>query len=219
MNIFKKSKMPIIITIDGPSGVGKGTLTGLLADYLGYHMLDSGLIYRQLGLYCIQNNIDTNDEKSNLDHFEFIPFSLVLTETEKRILQSSECALAASASARFKEVREKLLQLQRDYVKLPGLVTDGRDMGTIVFPDAHCKFFLDASVAARTQRRYDQLHLQNQSVDYDTLYAQIEARDFQDRNRQVAPLKPAKDAILIDSTELSIQHVFEKTIQYLHQKL
>ncbi|MFC3023437.1 (d)CMP kinase [Vibrio zhugei] len=218
-----------VVTVDGPSGAGKGTLCMLLAKKLGFHLLDSGAIYRVLALAAIHHGVDTDSEDAlvplatHLD-VQFISegeLVKVILEGEdvSGDLRKEETGMAASKVAALPRVREALLRRQRAFADGNGLVADGRDMGTVVFPDAPVKIFLDASADERARRRYKQLQLKGLDVRFDALLSEIQQRDDRDRNRAVAPLKPADDALLLDSTRLSIEEVVEQALQYIESKL
>ncbi|MBY6197478.1 (d)CMP kinase [Vibrio hangzhouensis] len=218
-----------VITVDGPSGAGKGTLCMLLAEKLGYHLLDSGAIYRVLALAAIHHGVDLESEDAlvplamHLD-VQFIAegdLVKVILEGEdvSGELRKEETGNAASKIAALPRVREALLRRQRAFNVEPGLVADGRDMGTVVFPEAPVKIFLDASAEERAQRRFKQLQLKGLDVRFDDLLSEIEERDYRDRNRTVAPLRPADDALVLDSTSLNIEQVLEKALQYIESKL
>ncbi|QIV96209.1 cytidylate kinase [Allofrancisella inopinata] len=213
-----------IITIDGPSGVGKGTLAKALAKHLNYKLLDSGAIYRLAALHCFNNNTDSTSEANvcktldNLDiRFEIdndsnsIKIILAGDDVSKEI-RTEQIGMFASKIAAYPSVRKVLLNKQRDFATEQGLVADGRDMGTVVFPSAKYKFFLDADSQVRATRRFTELEEKNQHPNFETILADIEKRDFQDRNRKIAPLKPATDAIIIDTSNLSIEKVFNKVL-------
>ncbi|MEI8633877.1 (d)CMP kinase [Vibrio sp. PP-XX7] len=218
-----------VITVDGPSGVGKGTLCMLLAKKLGFNLLDSGALYRVLALAAIHHGVDMTSENAlvplatHLD-VEFMAegdLVKVILEGEdvSNELRKEKTGAAASIVAAFPRVREALLRRQRAFVREDGLVADGRDMGTIVFPDAEVKIFLDASAEERAKRRYKQLQSQGLDVKFDDLLSEIQERDDRDRNRPVAPLRPADDAIVVDSTLMTIDQVFERSLQYIESKL
>ncbi|MHC6526870.1 (d)CMP kinase [Vibrio proteolyticus] len=218
-----------VITVDGPSGAGKGTLCMQLADKLGFHLLDSGAIYRVLVLAAIHHGVDTESEDAlvplatHLD-VQFIAegdLVRVILEGEdvSRELRKEETGMAASKVAALPRVREALLRRQRAFADGKGLVADGRDMGTVVFPQAEVKIFLDASAEERAQRRLKQLQGKGLDVRFDDLLSEIQERDDRDRNRPVAPLRPAEDALLLDSTAMSIDEVVEKALNYIESKL
>ena len=200
-----------VITIDGPSGAGKGTLCKAMAEALQWHLLDSGAIYRVLAL-AAHLDVRFVSTDGNLE---------VILEGEdvSGEIRTQEVANAASQVAAFPRVREALLRRQRGFREAPGLIADGRDMGTVVFPDAPVKIFLDASSEERAQRRMLQLQQKGFSVNFDRLLSEIKERDDRDRNRAVAPLVPAQDALVLDSTSLTIEQVIEKALQYARQKL
>ncbi|WP_269777868.1 (d)CMP kinase [Marinimicrobium alkaliphilum] len=208
-----------VITIDGPSGSGKGTLSLLLARRLGFRLLDSGALYRLVALSALKQGIDLNDEAAlaaasrSLDvHFVTGAEGVVMElagEDVTQAIRQEQVSMAASTVAALGAVREGLLQRQRDFCQPPGLVADGRDMGTTVFPDAPVKFFLTASPEARAERRYKQLTEKGETVDMAALVEDIRARDERDSQRALSPLKPADDAVLIDSTRLSIDEVLK----------
>ena len=221
-----------IITIDGPSGSGKGTLATMLAEHYGYHLLDSGAIYRLLGLSLYQrqllDQLDTAldqcvDVAKNLA-IEFLP-SLdgmrVLLDGQDVTAQirTEEVGAFASKVAAIPALREALLQRQKDFAQVPGLIADGRDMATTVFPDAIAKIYLTASAQSRAERRVKQLQGMGTDAKIDAILANIEARDKRDMERSVAPLKPADDAKAIDSSALSIEQVFDQMRQYIDQRL
>ena len=213
-----------VITVDGPSGAGKGTLCMLLADKLGFHLLDSGAIYRVLALAAIHHGVDTESEDAlvplatHLD-VQFIAegdLVKVILEGEdvSGELRKEETGMAASKVAALPRVREALLRRQRAFSAAPGLVADGRDMGTVVFPEAEAKIFLDASAEERATRRLKQLQQKGLDVKFDDLLSEIQERDDRDRNRPVAPLRPAEDALVLDSTSMNIEQVVEKALHY-----
>ena len=218
-----------VITVDGPSGAGKGTLCMLLADKLGFHLLDSGAIYRVLALAAIHHGVDTESEDAlvplatHLD-VQFIAegdLVKVILEGEdvSGELRKEETGMAASKVAALPRVREALLRRQRAFSAAPGLVADGRDMGTVVFPEAEAKIFLDASAEERADRRLKQLQQKGLDVKFDDLLSEIQERDDRDRNRPVAPLRPAEDALVLDSTSMNIEQVVEKALHYIESKL
>ena len=220
--------MGMIITVDGPSGAGKGTLCYALAEKLGFALLDSGAIYRVTALAALKRAVDLNDEfqlaelARNLN-IEFLPVdgevNIMLDGMNvSSLIRTQEVAEAASKIAVFPQVRAALLQLQQDFAKNEGLIADGRDMGTVVFPNAQVKLFLDASAEERAKRRYKQLQNKGINGNFAQILAEIQERDFRDRNREVAPLKPADDALLLDSTTLSIDEVIAQALVYIQQK-
>jgi CMP/dCMP kinase len=221
--------MSPVITIDGPSGAGKGTVCQRLAEKLGWPLLDSGAIYRVLALAALHHEIDLASEQdlaslaSHLD-VSFIPGSdgvRVILEGEEvaDAIRTEEIGNAASKVAAFPLVREALLRRQRAFRQVPGLIADGRDMGTVVFPDAEAKVFLDASAEERAHRRLNQLQGKGFDVNFDRLLIEIQERDDRDRNRAVAPLRPASDALVVDSTFMDIDAVVEMILQHVMQRI
>lgn len=208
-----------VITVDGPSGSGKGTLCALLAKQLGWNLLDSGALYRLLAFAAGNHGIDLTNEEAlkqlaaHLD-VQFIDKRIVLEGEEVTdAIRNEQIGAGASMVASLPAVRDALLQRQRAFQEEPGLVADGRDMGTVVFPEAPLKVFLTASAEERARRRYLQLKAKGDDVNLASLLDEIRARDERDTQRAVAPLKPAADAILLDSTELSIEQVLERILR------
>ena len=215
--------MPIL-TIDGPSGSGKGTIAQMMARELGWHYLDSGAIYRVLAFASLKHQIPASDEGALVKLAQHLDLQFELDENGLKVLlegqevsqqiRTEKAGNAASKVAVIPSVRAALLQRQRDFAQAPGLVTDGRDMGTVVFPDAQFKEFLTASAEERALRRHKQLKEKGIESNLSDLIAEISERDKRDSERKVAPLLPAKDALILDSTELGISAVYEKVRSY-----
>jgi len=210
-----------VIAIDGPSGTGKGTISQLVARHLGWHLLDSGALYRVIAVGAEQNDIKTNDinglkkfaEGMQVAFSTEFEGSITLDDDEiSHQVRLEETAEKASVVAAIPEIREVLLQRQRDFQLPPGLVADGRDMGTVVFPDSRLKIYLTASPEERAQRRYKQLINKGVSVNLRALLQDIASRDERDANRAVSPLRPAEDAVVIDTTSLTIEEVFKEVL-------
>jgi len=216
-----------VITIDGPVGSGKGTIAMRLAQKLGWHFLDSGALYRIVAVAAMERNIGADDEAALGKLAQEIEFSFSFTGDEVVILlngnsiaprlRSEEAGVFASKIAALPAVRAALVQRQRAFRQLPGLVADGRDMGTVIFPDAKLKIFLTASVEARADRRYKQLKEKGENVNLPRLFRDIEKRDERDMSRSISPLIPAQDAQFLDSTEMSIEIVLEKIHKLLEK--
>jgi cytidylate kinase len=229
-----------VLTIDGPSGSGKGTIVQHVSQKLGWHLLDSGALYRLVAFGSQKNQLSLDDEAAianyavNLD----VEFKLVDVESTSEIGQNSQelqiflegeavgpelrtetTGNAASKVAAMPKVRQALLQRQRDFRQKPGLVADGRDMGTTVFPDAKAKIFLTASAEERAQRRYKQLKDMGISGNLAALLRDINERDERDSQRSASPLKPAEDAVTIDTSALSIEQVVEQALAICEKRL
>ena len=218
----------VIITVDGPSGAGKGTLCYALAEKLGFDFLDSGAIYRITALDALKKQVNLENEDAVAEvgrnlNVQFVPdngeVNVILDgENVGDQIRTAEAGQNASKVAAFPKVREALLQRQRDFACEKGLVADGRDMGTIVFPEAQVKLFLDASAEERAKRRVKQLQLKGFNANFEQILGEIKERDYRDRNRAVAPLVPAKDALVLDSTHLSIGEVIRQALEYISSK-
>jgi cytidylate kinase len=210
--------MAAVITIDGPSGSGKGTIAELLAKRLGWHCLDSGALYRLVGLAAERAGISFDDaaklaETARSMEVEFRPGQVLMDgEDVSTAIRTETAGNAASKVAAVPEVREALLQWQRDYAREPGLVADGRDMGSVVFPQAEVKVFLTASAEVRAERRYKQLKEKGLDVSLPSLVTEIRERDERDQNRSVAPLKAPAAALEVESTALSIEEVLDRVL-------
>lgn len=215
-----------VLTIDGPSGSGKGTISRAVAARLGWHYLDSGALYRAVGVAAGWADLDLSDAPTLVrctfdtrigfrDDADREPRVIVNGVDATAELRTETAGAAASAIAAIAEVRSALKERQRAFRRQPGLVADGRDMGTVIFPDAPYKVFLTASAEERAQRRYKQLREKGVSVTLDGLLREILARDARDANRAVAPLRPAEGAVHIDTTGLGVEAVIEQVLALL----
>ena len=221
--------MAQVITVDGPSGAGKGTISHLLAEKLGWRFLDSGALYRVTGQACLIEGVSWDDHPAVTDIARHLDVSFSAADNGEilvaykgqdvsRAIRTEEGGRGASTVAAIPSVREALLARQRDFLQPPGLVADGRDMGTVVFPSADLKFFLTASAEERAERRYKQLISKGESVSLPRLLEDIKERDARDSSRSVSPLVPAEDAIVIDSTATPIEQVFDQVMQKVTEK-
>ena len=220
-----KSKEPLIIAIDGYSSCGKSTLAKQIAKELHYVFVDSGAMYRAVTLYFLENNIDMEDDRAVLEALDHVNVTFRNidgnnttflngrnVETDIRSLKVSQLVSEVSA---ISAVRKKMVALQRQMSGSQGLVMDGRDIGTVVFPDAHIKFFITADPIVRAQRRFNELLAKNQKSDLHEVISNLEHRDKIDTEREDSPLKKADDAILLDNTHFNIEQQFEVAMQYI----
>jgi CMP/dCMP kinase len=216
-----------VLTIDGPSGAGKGTVSRIVAKKLGWNYLDSGSIYRSLAIALLQRNVDLTNENEILGVAQALDLAfecndeLIVKLNGEDItpqLGTEATGNAASIIAAIPEVRQVLLQKQKDFKKPPGLVADGRDMGTIVFPDADIKVFLTASVAERADRRYKQLIEKGIDVNISQITREIAERDCRDKGRKTAPLAQADDALFIDSSAMTIDAVIAQVLSLVPRR-
>lgn len=211
----------INVAVDGPAGAGKSTVSRRAAKILGLVYVDTGALYRAIGLYTIENGIDTKDEKAVTSVLKDITVDLDNSGGEQRVLLCGEdvtgnirtgaVSMAASDVSSYPEVRAFLLETQKKIAREKSVIMDGRDIGTVVLPEADVKVFLTADAAVRAKRRFLELTERKEKVDYNTILAEINERDHNDKNRAVAPLKQADDAILLDTSEMS----FDESIQAL----
>lgn len=223
------NKVPVI-TLDGPSGTGKGTICHMLGEHLHWNILDSGAIYRVLAYAVRKRNIDFAQITTIADiaralNLQFksvksgVPQVILDGMDISKAIRTEQCGQDASIIAPFPEIRAALLERQRAFAKPPGLVTDGRDMGTVVFPDAKLKLYLDASPEERAKRRYLQLKDSKINVSLAQVVEELAKRDHRDTARSLAPLKPAADAISIDTTGLNIVQVFDNVLKLVQDHL
>ncbi len=212
-----------VITIDGPTASGKGTVAHKVADKLGYHYLDSGALYRLTALMAIRRGTDLHDEHAVAKLAEHLPASfsggeiLLANENVTHAIRAEEVGNMASKIAVLPTVRQALFALQLGFRKAPGLVTDGRDMGTVIFPHAALKVFLTASVAARAERRYKQLIDKGISANMEDLLSDLQARDDRDTHRAIAPLVPAEGAHVLDTSQMNADQAVEQVLKWYAQ--
>ena len=217
------------IAIDGPSGAGKSTISKTVAKKMGIVHIDTGAIYRTIGLYFYNKGIECTDAEKIIPLLDDIKIELVMTpdgqkmlldgkDVSKEIRQHhiSQCASQVSA---IPQVRTHLLDMQRDFAKKQSIVMDGRDIGTVVLPDADIKIFLTASPESRAQRRYEELIGRGENVSYDKILEDVKTRDYNDSHREIAPLKPAKDSILVDTTGFELKDSVSKILGIIEEKV
>lgn len=208
----------ISVAIDGPSGAGKSSMAKRLAAQLGFTYVDTGALYRAIGLFALRHGIDPGDSDAVASVLPQITLDITVQNGTQRVylngedvseaIRTEQAGMAASAVGTSPAVRAFLLDLQRDLARSRDVLMDGRDIGTVVLPDATLKIFLTATPEARAMRRYKELLQKGQEADYDTVLEDIEARDFQDTHRAVAPLRRAEGAVLVDTTEMDIEQSF-----------
>ena len=221
--------MAINIAIDGPAGAGKSTIAKTVSKELGYIYVDTGALYRTVGLNVLRLGKDTRNEADVIPTLEGLNVSLRFVNGEQRVflgdedvseaIRQNEVSMAASNVSAIPKVREFLFGLQRDIAEKNNCIMDGRDIGTVVLPNAQIKIYLTASAQARADRRYKELTEKGQEVNYDNILKEIELRDYQDTHREIAPLKKADDAILVDTTELDLNGSIEYMLKVIKERL
>lgn len=220
--------MSIAIAIDGPAGAGKSTIAKAAAKHLGYIYVDTGAMYRAIGLYCLRKAVDPTDVQAVTELLSEIEVSLARDEQKNQLvilngedvsglIRTPEVSMAASRASAIPEVRAFLLNLQRDMAKEFDVIMDGRDIGTVVLPDAKVKIFLTASAEIRARRRFDELIEKGEEVKYEDVLADVVERDNNDMNRPIAPLKPAEDSILCDTSNLTLEESIDLLIRTIEE--
>ena len=217
----------MIITIDGPAAAGKGTLSQKLADKYGYAYFDTGMVYRAVGLKMLLGNKDLKDVKEAEIEAENLTFCSMIELSKNPEFRSSRGGEAASVVSSYSGVRARLLDMQKNFATNPmfadgkpanGVIYDGRDTGTVVCPNAEIKFFITASPEVRAKRRYDEFIAKGMGANYEDVLRDVKIREERDANRKDAPMKPADDAIILDTTNLNIDEVFEEAVKFIESK-
>ncbi len=219
----------INIAIDGPAGAGKSTLARWVAKELGYVYVDTGALYRAVALYMLQRGIKVDDTVAVSTALAAVDVELRYVDGEQRVylcgenvssvIRTPEVSMGASSVSAIPKVREFLFELQQDIAEQNNVVMDGRDIGTVVLPHAQVKIFLTASAEARARRRYDELIEKGTKVEYEDVLADVVQRDYNDSNRAIAPLKPAADSIIVDTTELTLEQSAQALLGAIRTKL
>ncbi len=219
----------INIAIDGPAGAGKSTIAKTASKELGFIYVDTGALYRTVGLNALRLGKDTKSEAEVVPTLQGLDVSLRFVDGEQRVflgdedvstaIRQNEVSMAASNVSAIPKVREFLFDLQRDIAKNNNCIMDGRDIGTVVLPDAQIKIYLTASAEARADRRYKELVEKGQSVNYDDILKEIELRDYQDTHREIAPLKKADDAVLVDTTKLTLEESIDYMLSVIRERM
>ena len=218
----------MIITIDGPAAAGKGTLSSKLAEKYGLAYFDTGMVYRAVGLQLLKNNVDLSDITTAEKRAEELTFPKMMELSKDKNFRSAEGGHAASVVSSYPGVRARLLDMQKNFAKNPvfadgtpanGAIYDGRDTGTVICPQAEVKIFVTASSEVRAKRRYDEFIAKGMSADYNQVLADVKARDERDANRKDAPMKPADDAVILDTSDMSIEEVFDKAVEIVEAKI
>ena len=220
--------MAYSVAIDGPAGAGKSTIAKLISKEMGYIYVDTGAMYRAMAVYFTKNNIDPDDENAINAAVGNVDISIEYQNGEQQVilngenvtglLRTEETGNMASRTSKYKEVRSKLVELQRQLAKTSDVVMDGRDIGTTVLPDAFVKIYLTASSDARAKRRYDELKEKGENCSFDAIKEDIEKRDYEDMHRAISPLKQADDAVLVDTSDMNIEQVVAALSKIIDEK-
>ena len=219
----------INIAIDGPAGAGKSTIAKTASKELGFIYVDTGALYRSVGLNALRKGVDTKSKEAVVPTLENLQISIRFVDGEQRVfigdedvssaIRQNEVSMAASDVSAIPEVRAFLFDLQKNIAENNNCIMDGRDIGTVVLPDAKIKIFLTASAEARAKRRFEELTEKGQSVDYETILKEIEERDYQDSHRAIAPLKKADGAIVVDTTELTLSESIDFMLKTIRENM
>ncbi len=218
----------MIITVDGPAAAGKGTLSQKLADKYGLAYFDTGMVYRAVGLMMVKNSFDLADVSVAENMAAQLTFAKMMELSKDKDFRSSLGGNAASIVSSYSGVRARLLDMQRNFAKNPtfadgtparGVIYDGRDTGTVICPQADVKFFITASSEVRAKRRYDEFVQKGMNVQYEDVLKDVIARDERDANRKDAPMKPAEDAVILDTSDMGIDEVFQKSVAIIEEML
>lgn len=219
----------INIAIDGPAGAGKSTIAKTASKELGFIYVDTGALYRSVGLNALRKGANTKSKEDVVPTLDGLKISIRFVDGEQRVfigeedvssaIRQNEVSMAASDVSAIPEVRAFLFDLQKDIAKNNNCIMDGRDIGTVVLPDAKIKIYLTASAEARAERRFKELVEKGQSVDFETILKEIKERDYQDMNREIAPLKKAEDATVVDTTELTLSESIEFMLKTIREKM
>lgn len=217
------------VAIDGPSGAGKSSVAKKIAENFKIMYLDTGALYRAIGYYFIRNNLDYKNGKMVEENLNKISLDIKFSDGKQIVfingedvtskIRTNEVSMAASAISSVKATREFLMDTQREIAKKNSVVMDGRDIGTVILPKADVKIFLTASLEERTRRRFEELNKVNNNIKYEEVFNQMRERDFNDTNRKVAPLRPAEDAVIFDSTKLEFEKVVSELTNIIKEKL
>lgn len=218
----------MIITVDGPAAAGKGTLSQKLADKYGLAYFDTGMVYRAVGLRMLLNNCDLNNVEIAEKEAENLTFVSMIELSKNKDFRSARGGEAASIVSSYSGVRARLLDMQKNFAKNPtfadgtpakGVIYDGRDTGTVICPNAKIKFFITASPEVRAKRRYDEFIAKGMDAQYDVVLSDVKKRDERDANRKDAPMKPADDAIILDTSDMGIEDVFNEAVKVIEGKI
>lgn len=217
------------IAIDGPAGAGKSTIAKLLAKKMNYIYVDTGAMYRAMAVHFSKSGINPDDEAAIDNAVKDVDINIVYSDGVQQVilngenvtglLRTEETGRMASKTSKYSSVRTKLVDLQRELARKTDVIMDGRDIGTVVLPDAFCKIYLTASSDARAQRRYNELVEKGEKCNYDEIKADIESRDYQDMHREISPLKQADDAVLVDTSDMNIEQVVDELTKIINAKV